>query len=487
MRYAPVAPFPGGFRRLALVLLLGCLCLGLAGRGAPSAGPGLGDQRVLVLTSYGDGRPGVVALPAHLGQETRFVRQLINYDLEGTLHRAMELFPDTRQVLFVSGNTESDRAVLDQAVQVMAPWRGRVACTGTVGLTLEQVRARIKEPASGTIIMVLPFNRDGAGRTMVQMEVAFLVAAEAGAPVFTLWDNPVGKGAVGGSVTNFADVGAQGGEFALELMAGRRLLAAPVTDLPARYSPRFDWLQIKRWHGIPANLPKGSSFLNRPAALWEQYRRVVVAVEDDGLGMPPEVLAHVLEPFYTTKPVGKGTGLGLSMTYGVVKAHGGSIDIASEPGRGTSVRLRFPRIPVPGSAPLAGGPGPLPVAAAEALRVFLVDDDEDVRFLMVRMLTRAGVRWVKAFAGGEQVLEALATGEHPDLVILDQNMPGLNGAQTLERINALGLGLPILIASGQPDLEDWPCYSQPNVCVLAKPFGLEEILARLAGLGPGRS
>jgi signal transduction histidine kinase len=74
---------------------------------------------------------------------------------------------------------------------------------------------------------------------------------------------------------------------------------------------------------------------------------VEVAVEDDGAGMDPDVLAHVMEPFYTTKEVGKGTGLGLSMTYGVITAHGGTIDIVSQPGQGTTVKLRLPRIPAP--------------------------------------------------------------------------------------------------------------------------------------------
>ena len=204
---------------------------------------------------------------------------------------------------------------------------------------------------------------------------------------------------------------------------------------------------------------------------------VEVRVADDGAGMPPEVLARSLEPFYTTKAVGHGPGLGLSMAYGVVKAHGGSLDIASQPGLGTTITLQFPRIPAPVLEPRgpAGPPAPL--------SVFLVDDDEDVRFLMARMLRKAGAAEVRSFAGGQAVLAALAAEALPDLVILDQNMPGLDGAQTLERIRGLHPALPVLISSGQPSVEDWDCFRRPGVAVIPKPFTMGEIQEKLAGFG----
>jgi CheY-like chemotaxis protein len=164
------------------------------------------------------------------------------------------------------------------------------------------------------------------------------------------------------------------------------------------------------------------------------------------------------------------------LTYGLVKAHGGTLDITSHPGRGTTVTLRFPRIPDPAQT----GPPALPAPPFQALRVFLVDDDEDVRFLMTRMLTKAGVRQVRTFAGGEEVLASLRPGEFPDLVILDQNMPGMNGIQAMARIRERCPELPILISSGQPDIESWSILQQPGVAVIAKPFTLDEIQAKLA-------
>jgi len=221
-----------------------------------------------------------------------------------------------------------------------------------------------------------------------------------------------------------------------------------------------------------------------PEADW-----VEVFVMDTGAGMTPEVLAHVLEPFFTTKEVGKGTGLGLSMTYGAIKAHGGTMDIASQPGLGTTVKLRFPRI----AAPVQGADPPAPPSSAslESMKVLLVDDEESVRFLMTLMLKTAGVPQVKTASGGRKALESLRVGELPDLVILDQNMPGMDGVQTMAEIRKAHPDLPILIASGQPDIEQWDCFRQPKVGIITKPFGLEEIQAKLAqfaasdqGFGP---
>jgi CheY-like chemotaxis protein len=220
-------------------------------------------------------------------------------------------------------------------------------------------------------------------------------------------------------------------------------------------------------------MPNGGTLTFRTGILEGGW--VEVSVEDNGAGMAPEVLAHALEPFYTTKEVGKGTGLGLSMTYGVVKAHGGTIDLSSQEGHGTSVKIRFPRVPAPTQSAAFNAPA-LPLGA---MKVFLVDDEEDVRFLMTRMLKKAGVSQVKTYPGGKDVLEDLRSGELPDLVILDQNMPGMNGTQTLERIRRLHPELPILISSGQPDIEELDCFKRPKVAVISKPFNLEEIQAKL--------
>jgi CheY-like chemotaxis protein len=107
--------------------------------------------------------------------------------------------------------------------------------------------------------------------------------------------------------------------------------------------------------------------------------------------------------------------------------------------------------------------------------VFVVDDDEDFGFLMARMLKKGGVRQVKTFTGGEAVMHHLHSGECPDLVILDQNMPGMDGVQTLALIHRMHPEMPVLVSSGQSGLDDWAEFRHPRVGVLAKPSTLEEI------------
>ena len=208
---------------------------------------------------------------------------------------------------------------------------------------------------------------------------------------------------------------------------------------------------------------------------------VEISVEDTGEGMAPEVLARVTEPFFTTKAVDKGTGLGLSVAHGVVKAHGGTLEITSQPGRGTQVKLRMPRHlePAPGA-----GAAPPPRSLGLA-KVLVVDDEEDVRGVLVRMLTLAGAARVETVASGLEALASLEAGDLPDLVILDHNMPGLDGTRTLGLIRARHRELPVLIASGELDLQDREGFRQEKVGFIQKPFTLDEIREKLAELGVG--
>jgi CheY-like chemotaxis protein len=206
--------------------------------------------------------------------------------------------------------------------------------------------------------------------------------------------------------------------------------------------------------------------------------RVEVVVEDSGCGMPRAVLERALDPYFTTKPEGQGTGLGLPLVYSTVKAHRGELEIDSEPGRGTRVRVRFPACAAglpESAAPAAGASAP-----PRSLEVLLVDDDELVRKSTGMLLGVLGHR-TRIAADGEEALAMLDQGYRPDIVILDMNMPGLGGQGTLPRLRALCPDLPVLLATGRrdQDAEDLVA-AHPGVVLLPKPFSMDDLNRQLA-------
>jgi PAS domain S-box-containing protein len=220
-------------------------------------------------------------------------------------------------------------------------------------------------------------------------------------------------------------------------------------------------------------MPGGGTLTLRTSI--EPGDRVRIEVEDDGVGMEPQVLARALEPFFTTKEVGKGTGLGLSMTHGVVRAHGGELLLRSTPGEGTVATILLPVVPKPVA------PEPAVPASVAPLRILVVDDDPDLRFLMARMLRIAG-HFVETAGSGHEALESIARGDVPDLVVMDQNMPGMDGVRTLAEIRKIRPDLFVLISSGQLDLHEWDVFRQPRTGVLPKPFDLAELAAKISEL-----
>jgi signal transduction histidine kinase/CheY-like chemotaxis protein len=231
-------------------------------------------------------------------------------------------------------------------------------------------------------------------------------------------------------------------------------------------------------------MPQGGTLIlrtrNRPGA-W-----VEVEVEDTGCGMPKEVMEKALDPFFTTKAQGKGTGLGLSLVYSTVKAHHGELEIHSEPGQGTRVSMRFPAAETPATqAPDSDACAP--PGSGSRLTVLLVDDDDlilDSTRAMVEMLGHTAL----AVRRGEEALDQLEAGKQPDLVVLDLNMPGLGGAETLARLRALRPAVPVLLATGRADQTALDLVeAHSGVTLLPKPFSMEDLRKRLESLpSPGR-
>ena len=201
---------------------------------------------------------------------------------------------------------------------------------------------------------------------------------------------------------------------------------------------------------------------------------IEITVKDTGTGMSKEVLDKALDPFFTTKKQGKGTGLGLSLVYGTVKAHKGEIELQSAPGRGTTVIMRFPTCsvePTVGVAPADMEATPAP----SNLHILLIDDDELIQNILKSLLQALGHQATTAW-NGESALAKLSAGARPDMIILDLNMPGIGGAETLSRIRTLLPTVPVLLATGRADQSALNLVSaHPFVTLLAKPFGLKDL------------
>ncbi|MBK9796519.1 MAG: PAS domain S-box protein [Holophagaceae bacterium] len=209
---------------------------------------------------------------------------------------------------------------------------------------------------------------------------------------------------------------------------------------------------------------------------------LTLSVRDTGTGMPPEVLAKAMEPFYTTKPLGKGTGLGLPMVYGTMLAHEGTFQLTSEPGQGTEAILWFPASRVAPRVPATDVTPALAAGPQASLRILLVDDDELIREAVAPLLEMMG-HTVVSVPGGAQALEQLRSGLEVELVILDMNMPGMGGAEALPRILSLRPGLSVIMATGYSDHEIAPLLEgRPTVTSIRKPFSLKELQSKIASL-----
>jgi PAS domain S-box-containing protein len=212
---------------------------------------------------------------------------------------------------------------------------------------------------------------------------------------------------------------------------------------------------------------------------------VVLAVKDNGSGIPADIIEQVTEPFFTTKDVGEGTGLGLSMVYGFARQSGGTIDIDSKVGEGTVVEIWLPRADdaAADTRPAKSSAKP---AETRPLRILLVDDHEAVRETTAGMLTDMGHQ-VSSAADGASMLRMLeaAPGDF-DLVVTDYAMPLMSGADMLKHARKIRPDLPGIIISGYADSRS--IVRKPGeVAVLTKPFTLDQMQAAIAGAMPAKT
>jgi CheY-like chemotaxis protein len=204
---------------------------------------------------------------------------------------------------------------------------------------------------------------------------------------------------------------------------------------------------------------------------------VVIAVTDNGTGMPPEILERVFEPFFTTKPVGKGSGLGLSMVHGFAKQSRGHLKIYSEVGFGTTVNLYLPRSDC-AAQPIESPPREASPSNGGEI-VLVVEDDQFLRGLTHRVLTGLGYRTIEATDG--PAASAILQSDQPvDLLLTDVVLPkGMNGPDLARVARSYRPGLKVLFMSGYPrDALSRNSVLDSGMHFLSKPFAKAD-LARM--------
>lgn len=215
---------------------------------------------------------------------------------------------------------------------------------------------------------------------------------------------------------------------------------------------------------------------------------VEIAVTDTGTGMTPDVSAHVFEPFFTTKPAGLGTGLGLPQVFGFVRQSGGFLRLESKVGLGTTIRIYLPcyqgaAIGDDEAASGSTGQAPTALRATTTVRgiVLVVDDEADVRAMIVDMLQDLGCQVMEA-ADGNAGLRIIQTGTPVDLLVTDVGLPGLNGRQLADAAREKKPDLPVILITGYAGRALDDNALEPGMEVLRKPFALDALRVRVRDL-----
>ena len=213
---------------------------------------------------------------------------------------------------------------------------------------------------------------------------------------------------------------------------------------------------------------------------------VALMVADSGHGMTKEVRERLFEPFFTTKDSGSGTGIGLSLVHAIVRQSAGHIVVDSEPNRGTTFKVYFPRQGAAGTSPVpALVPPPGATVKGEGV-VLLAEDDRSVRRLVVSELTRRGFTVLEA-EDGAAALELLRRDpDRIDVLVTDVVMPRMNGADLAKAAGRIRPELKILFISGHPERAGAGLDPTGVTNLLMKPFTADTLAARIKELITGR-
>lgn len=216
---------------------------------------------------------------------------------------------------------------------------------------------------------------------------------------------------------------------------------------------------------------------------------VSISVLDSGTGIPPAIIDKIFDPFFTTKTAGKGTGLGLSMVAGIMKSHGGFVQLESEAGHGSKFHLYFPAFPDP--APTTAGQSASPLQArGEGEGVLLIDDEPIVRDTLQLLLERAGYHVFPAGDGTSGLQQFERAKAEIALVISDMMLPDIPGTQVVRAVRERNPSIPVIAISGMMGSGNFDelLQLQPPVECLAKPLTPAQLLGAVRrGLASRRS
>jgi len=203
-----------------------------------------------------------------------------------------------------------------------------------------------------------------------------------------------------------------------------------------------------------------------------------VSVADTGTGIPAEILGHIYEPFFTTKPPGKGTGLGLAVARGIVEQHCGFIECSTSPvGTRFTIFLPFGE-QTRGGRDVGARPSSLPRGARAGVgeRILFVDDEEAIRMIAGRILGMRGYEVELAADGDEAVAAFERAGGEIDLAIVDLTMPRMTGLELVEALRASRKGLRVIISTGHIGDEPRALDKLAAASVLPKPYTIDQLL-----------
>jgi two-component system cell cycle sensor histidine kinase/response regulator CckA len=218
-----------------------------------------------------------------------------------------------------------------------------------------------------------------------------------------------------------------------------------------------------------------------PGAQDEAY--ACLSVSDTGVGMDEQIRGKIFEPFFSTKERTKGTGLGLAVVYGIVNSHHGFVDVASQPGQGSTFRLYFP-IPTSSTAPIVHDEPRANEASGGNETILVAEDEEALRDLVQALLESKGYTILTASDGEQAVVLFEEHRDGIDLVLTDLGLPKLDGWSACKQMIALKPHVKVIIASGylDPEMKQEMVARNSIIEFVHKPYLPTELMSTVRSL-----